>query len=252
MMFAMPAKILIVDSKLLGAENLRARLSNYAQVTTVTEVSALEAALARPWDGVVTDWSLGPLNGTALFSRLSVLACPLFLYTDAIEVEGLSLAAYGFSGLFNRLQRADLVLAVENALEKCGPSGPASVGPMAGNILLVEDSPTVRQYVKAVLQEAFPGQGLLEADDGRSALAAMKNSRVSLIITDLQMPGMDGLSFVQLLRNNPVLKRKPVLVLSGAVTEEARANLAQLEKVQVLLKPASPAALAAAVRSLSA
>jgi DNA-binding response OmpR family regulator len=63
---------------------------------------------------------------------------------------------------------------------------------------------------------------------------------------------MDGLSFVQLLRNNPVLKRKPVLVLSAAVSDGAKANLAQLERVQVLLKPASPQDLVAAVKALLA
>ena len=81
-------------------------------------------------------------------------------------------------------------------------------------------------------------------------MAAMKSARVSLIVTDLQMPGMDGMSFVQLLRNNAVLKRKPVLVLSGAVTDEAREGLKALDRVQVLAKPASPEALLAAIKQL--
>jgi CheY-like chemotaxis protein len=101
-----------------------------------------------------------------------------------------------------------------------------------------------------VLNQAFPGAEMIEADDGRAALAAMKSSRISLIVTDLQMPGMDGLSFVQLLRNNAVLKKKPVIVLSGAVTDDARESLGQLEKVQILAKPATPDALVGAVKSL--
>jgi len=47
-----------------------------------------------------------------------------------------------------------------------------------------------------------------------------------------------------------VLKRKPVLVLSGAVTEEAKASLASLEKIAVLSKPVKPEALVSAVKNL--
>jgi two-component system chemotaxis response regulator CheY len=245
----MPPPILIIDPNPLSAENLRTRLGQYGQVQLVHDLPALDAALAQPWQAAVTEWSVGSLSGSALFSKLAELRCPLFLFTDAVEAEGQS--SPELRAQFNRLQRADLVLAVEGVLlRSAAPSGGGSLG--GGSILLVEDSPTVRQFVMAILKDAFPGTDLVEATDGRSALAAMKNSRVSLIITDLQMPGMDGLSFVQLLRNNPVLKRKPVLVLSGAVSEEAKANLAQLEKVQILLKPARPEALVAAVKALTA
>ncbi len=245
----MPSPILVIDPNPLSAENLRSRLAQYGQVQLVHDLPALETALRQPWEAAVTEWSLGPVSGPALFGKLSGLKCPVFLYTDAAEAEGP--LSSDLRGSFNRLQRADLVLAVEGALLKSAAPG-VSGGLGGGSILLVEDSPTVRQFVKAILKNAFPGCELVEAEDGRSALAAMKNSRVSLIITDLQMPGMDGLSFVQLLRNNPVLKRKPVLVLSGAVSDEAKANLAQLDKVQVLMKPAQPEALVAAVKALSA
>ena len=78
----------------------------------------------------------------------------------------------------------------------------------------------------------------------------MKHSHISLIVTDLQMPGMDGMSFIQLLRNNAILKKKPVIVLSGAVNDEIRASLGALAKVQVLTKPASPQQLSDAAHLL--
>jgi two-component system chemotaxis response regulator CheY len=245
----MPSPILVIDPNPNSAENLRSRLTQYGQVQLVHDLPSLESVMNQPWEAAVTEWSLGAVSGPALFGKLAGLKCPLFLFTDAAEAEGAAPPEVRAS--FNRLQRADLVLAVEDALLRA--SAPAAASALGGgSILLVEDSPTVRQFVKAILKDAFPGSDLVEAEDGRSALAAMKNSRVSLIITDLQMPGMDGLSFVQLLRNNPVLKRKPVLVLSGAVSEEAKANLAQLDKVQVLMKPAKPEALVAAVKALLA
>ena len=140
------------------------------------------------------------------------------------------------------------MLAVEQALSSVTIS--RSGGPLS--FLLVEDSATVRQFVKTVLMDSFPGSELIEAADGRTALAAMKNNRVNLIVTDLQMPGMDGLSFVQLLRNNAVLKRKPVLVLSGAVTEEAMepALASPGKAIQCLSKPVRPEALVSAVKNL--
>jgi two-component system chemotaxis response regulator CheY len=246
----MSPQILIIDSNASAAENLRMRLSQYGQVQIVSDNAGLVAALAQTWDVAVTEWTLGANSGPTLFALLKPLKCPLFLFSDAAEAsEGFDAQAQGLRQAFNRLQRADLVLAVDGALTKAAGSAGAIQG---GSILLVEDSPTVRQFVKAILLAAFPSQDLVEAEDGRTALAAMKNSRVGLIITDLQMPGMDGLSFVQLLRNNPVLKRKPVLVLSGAVTDEVKANLAQLERVQILLKPARPEELVAAVRALTA
>lgn len=242
----MSKRILVVDANAVAADNLNARLAGLAEVQIAADPSALDLALGLNWDLLICDASLGPMEGAVLWTRAKVRSQPSFLYTDRGEVvEGGSWRAAGFLGAFTRTQRADLVLAVEGALQ-----GQAPAGGLAPAFLLVEDSATVRQFVKAVLNQAFPGAEMIEADDGRAALAAMKSSRISLIVTDLQMPGMDGLSFVQLLRNNAVLKKKPVIVLSGAVTEDARGSLSQLEKVQILAKPASPDQLVGAVKSL--
>lgn len=243
----MPTRILIIDSNPLTAENLRFRLASFGQVELLAKESELTSKLEQIWDIVVTDWSLGPWEGPALLSKLPAAGRTLFLYTENAEVvDGGAWRSHGVRDAFTHLRRADLVLAVEQALSSVSVA--RSGGPLA--FLLVEDSATVRQFVKTVLADSFPGSELIEAADGRTALAAMKNNRVNLIVTDLQMPGMDGLSFVQLLRNNAVLKRKPVLVLSGAVTEEAKASLASLDKISVLAKPVQPEALVSAVKNL--
>jgi two-component system chemotaxis response regulator CheY len=240
----MAKQILILDEDRLAAENLRARLAAFGDVQVAQDPKQLEAALRAEADLVVCGARFGALAGAALYQRLRAAERPVYLYSDEAEaVEADDWREQGLREAFTRLQRSNLVLAVEQALQGAG-------GASAPAFLLVEDSPTVRQFVKAVLRQAYPGAEVIEAEDGRSALAAMKSSRISLIVTDLQMPGMDGLSFVQLLRNNAVLKKKPVLVLSGAVSEEARENLKSLAKVQVLAKPASPEALVEAVKSL--
>lgn len=243
----MKKQILIIDANPLTAENLRSRLASLGDVTWVNDAVQLSGALRSDWDLVVSDWSLGAQEGPALMSALQAAKRTVWLYSDRNDiVDGGAWAALGVQKAFTRTQRADLVVAAEELLDGAAPAGSSS----APSFLLVEDSPTVRQFVKAILNEAFPGAGVIEADDGRTALAAMKSSRISLIITDLQMPGMDGLSFVQLLRNNAVLKKKPVLVLSGAVTDETRQMLKAIDKVQVLAKPAKPDELVAAVRGL--
>lgn len=107
----------------------------------------------------------------------------------------------------------------------------------APSILICEDSPVVRIYVKRTLESHFPGAQIHEAADGKSGLAVMKTSKVDLIVTDLQMEGMDGDSFLQLLKRNAVLAKKPVLVLSGMITQELRAQYADRSDVVFLAKP---------------
>src|SRR5262245_46520836 len=89
----------------------------------------------------------------------------------------------------------------------------------APSILVCEDSPVVRLYVRRTLENEFPGAQIHEAQDGKSGLAIMKVHKIDLIVTDLQMEGMDGDSFLHLIKRNGVLAKKPVLVLSGLITQ---------------------------------
>jgi two-component system, chemotaxis family, chemotaxis protein CheY len=247
----MKPKILIIDENPLTAENIRARLSAFGDTRVVNTVFGLDKARGETWSALVTEWSLGPMEGGALIKDLQSFGCPIFIYTHRSEaVESGAFYNANVAGAFTHLQRASLVIAVESAIQESGPPAPAK-GP-APLFLLVEDSPTVRQFVKTVLLQAFPGSEAVEAEDGRQALNAMKTRQVSLIVTDLQMPGMDGMSFIQLLHNNAVLRKKPVVVLSAAVNDEVRASLKTLPKVQILTKPATPQKLADAVRLLLA
>ena len=244
----MSKRVLIVDASTLAADNLKARLSPMADVTIISDPAQVESHAGQSWDLVVSDASLGGWEGPNLWARLQPKLRPVYLYTERADlVDGGAWGSVGVARAFTRLQRADLVMAAETLLAPAAaPLGSAPA------FLLVEDSATVRQYVKQVLRQGYEACEILEAEDGKAALAAMKTARVSLIVTDLQMPGMDGMSFVQLLRNNAVLKRKPVLVLSGAVTDEARESLSTLDKVHILAKPASPDALMGAIKQLLA
>ena len=79
-------------------------------------------------------------------------------------------------------------------------------------ILTVDDSASVRQVVKIALGGA--GYAVIEAGDGREGLAKAKSHSIQLIITDLNMPGMDGLDFIRSLRLLPPYRGVPIVFLT--------------------------------------
>src|SRR5690606_10269212 len=88
-------------------------------------------------------------------------------------------------------------------------------------ILVVDDSTTMRQMVAFTLSSA--GHSVIEAPDGAQALALARKQKFDLVITDVNMPGMNGIDLVQNLREVPECKFIPILVL----TTEAGAELKQ-------------------------
>jgi two-component system chemotaxis response regulator CheY len=82
---------------------------------------------------------------------------------------------------------------------------------MAKLILAVDDSATVRQMVRFTLSGA--GYEVIEAVDGRDALGKLARP-VNLVITDLNMPNLDGIGLIRALRANPACKGVPILMLT--------------------------------------
>ena len=108
-------------------------------------------------------------------------------------------------------------------------------------ILVVDDSTTMRQMVAFTLTSA--GHEVVEAPDGNQALATAKSKKFDLVITDVNMPGMNGIDLVQSLRALPDCKFIPILVL----TTEAGAELKQKGKsagaTGWIVKPFNPEVL---------
>lgn len=92
-------------------------------------------------------------------------------------------------------------------------------------ILAVDDSASIRQMVRAVLTLA--GYNVLEAKDGREALGAARSQQANMVITDLNMPVMDGMTFIRELRKIPTYSGVPIVFLStesdAALKQEAKA-----------------------------
>jgi len=91
------------------------------------------------------------------------------------------------------------------------------------------------------------GYDVVEAEDGNQALTALGTNRLACIITDINMPGMDGIELIRLLRANPVHGSTPILMLTTA-TDVARQQEGQAAGATGWLgKPFHPASLIEAI-----
>lgn len=83
---------------------------------------------------------------------------------------------------------------------------------MAKTVLIVDDSISIRQVLGFTLKHA--GFTVLEGSNGQEGLTKLDGQRIDLVITDLNMPVMDGITFIKNLRGRPNLKGIPVLMLT--------------------------------------
>jgi two-component system chemotaxis response regulator CheY len=120
---------------------------------------------------------------------------------------------------------------------------------MAKNILIVDDSSSLRTVVRMALNRA--GYEVSEAADGVEALAVLdKPAKVHLIVSDVNMPNMDGITFVTKVKQHPKHKFIPVIMLTTE-GEEARKNQGRLAGAKAwMVKPFNPPQLLDAVSKL--
>lgn len=83
---------------------------------------------------------------------------------------------------------------------------------MGKQVLIVDDSPSIRSIVKLTLTNA--GYSVIEACDGQDAINKLEGQKVHLIVSDVNMPNMDGITFVKTIKQNPEYKFTPVLMLT--------------------------------------
>jgi two-component system chemotaxis response regulator CheY len=82
-----------------------------------------------------------------------------------------------------------------------------------GSILVVDDQESIRRLVSIIVRAA--GYGVIEAVDGEDALSQIAGKDITMVITDLRMPNMDGLELVRRLRQHPEHRFTPVIMLSS-------------------------------------
>ncbi len=112
----------------------------------------------------------------------------------------------------------------------------AAAGPerKQARALVVEDAPVARELLCGILRSI--GMRVEEATDGRQGLMMARSDPPDVVLTDIEMPYMDGIEMVTEFRRSPTLARLPVIVLSTAATDENRNRLQKLGVAAVLSK----------------
>jgi two-component system chemotaxis response regulator CheY len=119
---------------------------------------------------------------------------------------------------------------------------------MAKMVLTVDDSASIRQMVAFTLKSA--GYDVIEAADGNAGLAQAKNNNVQLILTDQNMPGMDGLTLIKSLRALPNFKTTPILMLTTESSDAMKSQGRAAGATGWLVKPFDPQKLIEVVRKV--
>jgi two-component system chemotaxis response regulator CheY len=114
------------------------------------------------------------------------------------------------------------------------------------NFLVVEDSPTMRQLITFALKR-IPGSKVIEANDGIDALKKLSTQRFDVILTDINMPIMDGLKLVSMVRNDPVHKAIPIVIITTEGADEDRKRGLALGANAYIAKPIQTADLLSVV-----
>ncbi|MBI1954746.1 MAG: response regulator [Proteobacteria bacterium] len=115
-------------------------------------------------------------------------------------------------------------------------------------ILTVDDSRTIREMISYTLRSA--NYDVIEAEDGESALHLLNSQRPDLIITDINMPKMDGLTLIKKLREKDTFKSIPILLLTTEYTPEKKAEGRSVGATGWIVKPFDPEKLIQVVSKL--
>lgn len=115
-------------------------------------------------------------------------------------------------------------------------------------ILIAEDSPTMRSLLVSTI-ESLEGYQIIEATSGFEALRLLPREEVDLIITDINMPDINGLELISYVRNNPNYRSIPLFIISTESSEKDLERGIALGADEYLVKPFNPEQLLGLIRS---
>ncbi|QKS51382.1 response regulator [Azospirillum oryzae] len=119
---------------------------------------------------------------------------------------------------------------------------------MKKKVMTVDDSRTMRDMVSFTLRGA--GYEVVEAADGQQAMSAIATTKVDLVITDLNMPVMDGLTLIRRLRAIPAHRTLPILMLTTEADESKKAEGRAAGATGWIVKPFNPDKLVSVVQKV--
>ncbi len=119
------------------------------------------------------------------------------------------------------------------------------------NILIVDDSATMRKIIlRTIRQSGYEVDNVLEAGNGKEALEVLKNNQVDLVMTDINMPEMNGLELIEALKSNPETKKIPVIVISTEGAEDIVGRAQVLGVKGFIRKPFTPQKIGEALKKV--
>ncbi len=119
----------------------------------------------------------------------------------------------------------------------------------AAKVLVVDDSPTMRQLIIFALQR-LPTLQISEAGDGVAALKQLSSEKYDLLLTDINMPMMDGLKLVSLIRNDSLYMNLPIIVITTEGSDMTRERAIVAGANEYITKPLQTTRLVEVVRRL--
>ena len=119
---------------------------------------------------------------------------------------------------------------------------------MSKLIMTADDSPSVRQMVSFALKQE--GYDVVEAVDGQDALKKMDGQKVDMLITDLNMPNMDGIELIKEVRHKPQFKFMPIVFLTTESQDEKKKEGKAAGATGWIVKPFKPEQLLAVIKKV--
>jgi two-component system chemotaxis response regulator CheY len=119
---------------------------------------------------------------------------------------------------------------------------------MAKTIMIVDDSASMRQVIGIALRDA--GYDLIEASDGKEALSKLDGLKIHLIISDINMPNMDGITFVKEVKQLPKYRFTPIIMLTTEVNQAKKDAAKEAGAKAWVTKPFQPKTLLEAISKL--
>lgn len=120
---------------------------------------------------------------------------------------------------------------------------------MALTVFTVDDSQSIREMMNYTLSEA--GYNVLEAEDGVEALKVLETNKADVIVTDLNMPNMDGITLIKSLREKPEYKGTPILMLTTESDAGKKAAGKEAGATGWIVKPFKPEKLIAVIKKVA-
>jgi len=263
----MKTKILLIEDNVANLELILYLLDafGYATCHSLTGEAGIASAQSENPDLILCDIQLPDINGSIVVQRIK--AIPELQNVPVIAVTAYAmvgdqdrLVASGFDGYISKpIVPETFVRDVERLLspEKRSGSTP-DVHKSSGSfvrksarrhtILVVDDSPINRELIRSTLEPS--GYQLILARDAMEALAFLKETTPSLIVSDLHMPKITGKDFLKMVKNNPDLKDIPFLVITSSMQEDTERTIClELGAKGYIRRPIEPEALLKEVSS---